>query len=100
VKILVVDDHVLIREALRGILKELKGDVTVLEAATCGQAMQLIADHTDLKLILLDLNLRSKLDDLARRGRPVCCLPAWRMAPRAPRVHARAATNRCCRAPC
>jgi DNA-binding NarL/FixJ family response regulator len=57
VKILVVDDHALIREALRGLLKELKGDVTVLEAATCGQAMRLVADHTDLKLILLDLSL-------------------------------------------
>jgi DNA-binding NarL/FixJ family response regulator len=57
VKILVVDDHVLIREALRGILKELKGDVTVLEASDCGRAMQIVAEHTDLKLILLDLNL-------------------------------------------
>jgi DNA-binding NarL/FixJ family response regulator len=57
VKILVVDDHALIREALRGILKELKGDVSVLEASDCRQAMQLVAEHTDLKLILLDLNL-------------------------------------------
>ena len=32
-KILVVDDHVLIREALRGVFKELKPDATVLEAA-------------------------------------------------------------------
>ena len=30
---LVVDDHGLIREALRGVLKEVKGDATVLEAA-------------------------------------------------------------------
>ena len=32
-KILVVDDHALIREALRGVLKELKGDAVVLEAS-------------------------------------------------------------------
>jgi DNA-binding NarL/FixJ family response regulator len=57
VKILVVDDHVLIREALRGVLKELKGDATVLEASRCNQAMQVIAEHPDLELILLDLNL-------------------------------------------
>jgi DNA-binding NarL/FixJ family response regulator len=57
VKILVVDDHVLIREALRGVLKELKGDATVLEASSCSQAMQVIAEHPDLELILLDLNL-------------------------------------------
>jgi DNA-binding NarL/FixJ family response regulator len=56
-KILVVDDHVLIREALRGVLKDLKGDAAVLEASDCRQAMQLIAEHADLDLVLLDLNL-------------------------------------------
>jgi len=56
-KVLVVDDHVLIREALRGVLKELKEDATVLEAPDCGQAMRQIAEHQDLALILLDLNL-------------------------------------------
>src|SRR5215467_2365083 len=57
VKILVVDDHVLIREALRGVLKEVKGDATVLEASSCSQAMKVIAEHPDVDLILLDLNL-------------------------------------------
>jgi len=57
VKILVVDDQVLIREALRGVLKEVKGDATVLEASSCSQAMKVIAEHPDLELILLDLNL-------------------------------------------
>ena len=57
-KILVVDDHVLIRDALRGVLKELKGDADVLEASDCRQAMALIAENADdLGLILLDLNL-------------------------------------------
>src|SRR5437660_7369062 len=57
VKILVVDDHVLIRVALRGVLKEVKGDAIVLKASSCSQAMQVIAEHPDLDLILLDLNL-------------------------------------------
>jgi len=57
VKILVVDDHALIREALRGVLKELKGDAIVLEASSCSQAMEVIAQHPNLDLILLDLNL-------------------------------------------
>src|SRR5882672_4327227 len=57
VEILVVDDHALIREALRGVLKEVKGDAIVLEASTCSQAMQVIAEHPNLDLILLDLNL-------------------------------------------
>jgi DNA-binding NarL/FixJ family response regulator len=56
-KILVVDDHVLIREALRGVLKELKGDAVVLEASDCRQAMQHIEQETDISLVLLDLNL-------------------------------------------
>jgi DNA-binding NarL/FixJ family response regulator len=66
-KILVVDDHVLIREALRGVLKELKGDVAIVEAANSRQAMQRIEENSDLELILLDLNLpdRSGFDVLA-----------------------------------
>src|SRR5262245_58161292 len=56
-KVLVVDDHVLIREALRGVLKELKDDATVLEAPDCALALRQIAEHPDLALILLDLNL-------------------------------------------
>jgi DNA-binding NarL/FixJ family response regulator len=63
-KILAVDDHVLIREALRGVVKELKGDATFLEASDCGQAMQLIAEHADIGLILLDLSLPDR-DGLA-----------------------------------
>src|SRR5215467_2361785 len=57
VEILVVDDHALIREALRGVLKELKGDAVVLEASNCNQALQAIAEHPNLDLVLLDLNL-------------------------------------------
>jgi DNA-binding NarL/FixJ family response regulator len=56
-KILVVDDHPLIREALRGVFHDLKSDVALLEASDSRQAMQLVADHADLGLILLDLNL-------------------------------------------
>ena len=56
-KFLLIDDHVLIREALRGILKELRRDAAVLEAATCRQAEQLVEEHGDLEVILLDLNL-------------------------------------------
>ena len=56
-KILVVDDHALIREALRGVLKELKGDATVIEAPDWRQAMRQIEASADLDLILLDLNL-------------------------------------------
>jgi DNA-binding NarL/FixJ family response regulator len=40
-KILVIDDHVLIREAMRGVLRELKGEAAViLEASDSCQEPQ------------------------------------------------------------
>lgn len=66
-KFLVVDDHVLIREALRAVLRELDQDAEIVEAPDARQAMQRIAENPDLELILLDLNLpdRSGFDLLA-----------------------------------
>jgi DNA-binding NarL/FixJ family response regulator len=54
-KILLVDDHALIRDALRGVLRETVKGATVLEAADFRQAMRLIEQHPDLYLILLDV---------------------------------------------
>jgi DNA-binding NarL/FixJ family response regulator len=56
-KFLVVDDHALIREAMRGVLRELCGEAIVIEAASAGQAGDAIRQHPDLALILLDLQL-------------------------------------------
>lgn len=56
-KVLVIDDHALIRDALHGVLKELSGNAVIVEASDCGQAMRLINEHPDIGLILLDLNL-------------------------------------------
>lgn len=56
-KVLLVDDHVLIREALRGVIKQLEEDATILEAADCRQATRLIQQNPDLQLVMLDLNL-------------------------------------------
>lgn len=56
-KVLVVDDHVLIRDALRGVLRELEEDVEVLEAQDARQAARCIEGHPDLDLVLLDLYL-------------------------------------------
>jgi DNA-binding NarL/FixJ family response regulator len=71
-KILLVDDHALIRDALRGVLKELASEATVLEAADSREAMHLVETNPDLHLILLDLNLPDRdgfavLADLRRR---------------------------------
>jgi len=56
-KILLVDGHFLIREALRGVLKRLKSNATILEAVSGHQAMQLVSEHADIRLVLLELNL-------------------------------------------
>jgi DNA-binding NarL/FixJ family response regulator len=56
-KFLVVDDHALIREAMRGVLSELCSDAIVLEAGSARQAADAIGQHPDLALILLDLQL-------------------------------------------
>ena len=56
-KFLLIDDHVLIREAMRGVLKELTRDAAIVEAANCRQAERLVEEHADLEVILLDLNL-------------------------------------------
>jgi DNA-binding NarL/FixJ family response regulator len=73
-KILVVDDHPLIREALRGVLKELGDDVEILEASTAAECMWAMEQKGDIELVLLDLGLpdRSGFDILAdlRGGYP------------------------------
>jgi DNA-binding NarL/FixJ family response regulator len=57
VKILVVDDHALVREGLRQVLKGLGEGIDVLQAASCGQALEQLNSEPDLDLILLDYHL-------------------------------------------
>jgi len=58
-KVLVVDDHALIRQALRPLVEQL-GDgepVEWIEAAGYTEALERIAAHPDLDLVLLDLRM-------------------------------------------
>lgn len=56
-KTLVIDDHFLIRDALRGVLGELQDDMLILEASDSDQAIEVAERSSDLDLILLDLFL-------------------------------------------
>jgi DNA-binding NarL/FixJ family response regulator len=56
-KILVIDDHALIREGMHGVIRKLKRGAVPLYASDYGQAMQAVANHPDIALILLDLKL-------------------------------------------
>ncbi len=56
-KVLIVDDHALIREALHTVLQQVKRDAVIFEAPNGRQAMRLVEEHPDISLILLDINL-------------------------------------------
>jgi DNA-binding NarL/FixJ family response regulator len=58
-KILVVDDHALVREGLCQVLRGLDPDepTDVIQAANCAQAFAQAKAHTDLDLVLLDYHL-------------------------------------------
>jgi len=66
-KILLIDDHSLIRQATHGVLKKLRRDAVVLEANNSAEAMARLAENPDTGLILLDLSLpdRDGFDVLA-----------------------------------
>ena len=82
-RILIVDDHPLVREALRGTLLALVPDATFLEAADATGAARALREHADVDLVVLDLGLpdRDGLDVLAelrdtRPALPVVVLSA------------------------
>ena len=56
-KVLVVDDHPLVRDALRTCLRGLETGVEVLEARDSAEAMEQTDRNPDLDIVLLDLNL-------------------------------------------
>jgi DNA-binding NarL/FixJ family response regulator len=57
VKILAVDDHPLIRDALRQVLKVLDPDLNLISAGNAQETFAAADQHPDLNLVLLDLSL-------------------------------------------
>lgn len=64
--ILLVDDHPLFVEGVRGVLQKLDGEVEVITSGSCEEALQLTETNDEFDLLLLDLNLpgMSGLDGL------------------------------------
>jgi DNA-binding NarL/FixJ family response regulator len=74
VKVLVVDDHPLVRDAMSGILAGLGSALEMIEAADCAAGLELARRHPDIDLVLLDLDLpgsrRFEALDRFRREHP------------------------------
>lgn len=66
-KILLVDDHALIRDALRAVLVELQNTAQILEAPDSASGLHALETNPDVQMVVLDLNLpdRGGLDVLA-----------------------------------
>lgn len=54
-KVLIADDHWVVRETLKLVVRELRPGSECLEAATFAEARALLADNPDVELILIDL---------------------------------------------
>lgn len=56
-KVLIADDHYLVREGLKLALRQIQADVQVVEADTLTSAIDAYRAHPDLDLVLLDLTM-------------------------------------------
>ena len=56
-KVLLVDDHPLLRQAVRALLTELDAKPEVVEAGNCADALTLAERETNLDLVLLDIHM-------------------------------------------
>ena len=73
-KILIADDHPIVRSSMKAVLAELDDDVRFLEADSFGQAATVISQSGDLDLVLLDL-LMPDMDPIAGLEAVVACAP-------------------------
>lgn len=54
-KLLVVDDHPVMREGLAAVLRGIGPDTVVVQAGDAAAALALVAEHADLDVVVLDL---------------------------------------------
>lgn len=70
-KLLIVDDHPVLRDGLAALLRNLGPDTVVLQAGGAEGALRLVDEHTDLDVVILDLLMPGMggLSALAEFGR-------------------------------
>lgn len=73
-RILIADDHALIREGLQGQLRALGGEVTAVEARDWVETLAKAAAHPDLDLALVDLRMPGR-DGFAALGELLAANP-------------------------
>ena len=54
-KLLVVDDHPVLRDGLAALLRQMGPETVVLQAGDAAQALALVAQHADLDAVVLDI---------------------------------------------
>ena len=54
-KLLVVDDHPIVRDGLAALLGHLERDALVLQAGDAQKALALVAAHADIDVVILDI---------------------------------------------
>jgi DNA-binding NarL/FixJ family response regulator len=67
-KLLIVDDHSMVREGLAALLAQPGSAVEVLQAGDAAGGLALVEDHADLDAVLLDLNMPGQDGIAALRG--------------------------------
>ena len=56
-KVLLVDDHLLVRDGISLVLEQLEPDMTILTASSCSETRALLEEQGDVDLVLLDIGL-------------------------------------------
>ena len=67
-KILLVDDHTLVRDGISLVLEQFEDNISILTASTAKETLSLLAKHEDTDLVLMDVGLpdSSGIDCLKR----------------------------------
>ena len=56
-RVLIVDDHAMVREGLRSLFEDHYTDTTVIEADCLARAITILSENAEIDLVLLDLNM-------------------------------------------